>query len=341
MVKTFVLTVRGLEAVSAAELNDLPGVTVGETAYRRVMAECAESLAPLLNLRTVDDAYLDLGNWSGIGHTRETLAAIQWYGTQIELETAAQSIKMLRPIPDEPLFSVTASFVGRRNYSTDEIKLNVAAGIKERFGLRYTPDDREADLNVRVFIEHENAFVGVRVGKHPLHERGYKAIERAGSLKPSVAAAMLRLVDLREEQRLLDPCCGSGTILIEGALSGAIAEGGDLDAEAVAAARANAQAAGVKLTVSEWDARALPVSEGSFERVVTNLPWGKQIAVDDAIERLYGEICGEIERVLGENGRVALLTSMPELLKFQKMQQIEALEISLFGQTPTICIFQK
>ncbi len=341
MTNIFVLTVRGLESVSAAELSALPGVTISETAYRRVMAACDESLAPLLGLRTVDDAYLDLGVWSGIGHTREMLAAIQWYATQIELETAAQSLKTLRPLPDEPLFSVTASFVGRRNFSTDEIKLNVAAGIKERFGLRYTADDREADLNVRVFIEHENAFVGVRLGKHPLHERGYKVAERAGSLKPSVAAAMLRLASVEAGMRLLDPCCGSGTILIEGALSGAAAEGGDLDAEAVAAARANAQAAGVTPTIHEWDARALPLADASVERMVTNLPWGKQIAVDDAIERLYGEICAEIERVLQAGGQAALLTSLPELLHFQRLQLLKSVEISLFGQTPTICVLQK
>ena len=339
MTNIFVLTVRGLESVSAAELSALPGVTVGETAYRRVLAECSESLAPLLGLRTVDDAYLDLGMWSGIGHTREMLAAIQWYATQIELETAAQTLKALRPIPDEPLFSVTASFVGRRNYSTDEIKLNVAAGIKERFGLRYTPDDREADLNVRVFIEHEMAFVGVRLGKQPLHERGYKVAERAGSLKPSVAAAMLRLAQVEAGMRLLDPCCGSGTILIEGALSGAIAEGGDIDPEAVAAARANIQAAGVQVSVSEWDARALPLPDQSVERVVTNLPWGKQIALEDAIERLYGEICAEIERVLQPGGQVALLTSLPELLSFERLQPMTTVEISLFGQTPTISLF--
>ncbi|MEO8393725.1 MAG: methyltransferase domain-containing protein [Chloroflexota bacterium] len=339
MTTIFVLTVRGLEAVSAAELSALPGITVGETAYRRVLAECSEALAPLLDLRTVDDTYLDLGTWSGIGHTREMLAAIQWYATQIELETAAQTIKLLRALPEEPQFSVTASFVGRRNFSTDEIKLNVAAGIKERFGLRYTPDDREADLNVRVFIEHEAAFIGLRLGKHPLHERGYKVAERAGSLKPSVAAAMLRLAQVEAGQRLLDPCCGSGTILIEGALRGAIAEGGDIERDAVAAAQANAQAAGLNLAIHEWDARALPLPDGSVERVVTNLPWGKQIAVDDSLARLYGDICGEIERVLLPGGRVALLSSLPELVHFEKLREIEAVEISLFGQTPTIRVF--
>ena len=125
------------------------------------------------------------------------------------------------------------------------------------------------------------------------------------------------MVDLRAGQRLLDPCCGSGTILIEAALSGARAAGGDLDSEAVAAAQANAHAAGVTLAIEQWDAKALPLPDRSIERIVTNLPWGRQVALDEDLANLYAGICGELERVLTPGGRIALLTSAPELLRFE------------------------
>ena len=339
MTDIFALTTRGLETISAAELAELPGLSVTETAYRRVTAQVDGSLAPLLSLRTVADAYLDLGTWTGISHTRDTLAVIQWYAAQIDLAAAAQTVAPLRPLPAEPLFSVTASFVGKRNYNTDEIKRNVAAAIKEAYGLHYSADDRLADLNVRIFIEHEQAYIGLRLAKSPLHERPYKLAERAGALKPSVAAAMIRLAAAMPGQRLLDPCCGSGTILIEAALLGFAAQGGDSDDEAVAAARSNAQAAGVAVSLKSWDARALPLVAGSVERVVSNLPWGRQIAVDDALERLYAEICAEAERVLAPGGKAVLLTSNPALLRFTALPPSSLIEISLFGQTPTICVF--
>jgi hypothetical protein len=60
MPNIFALTTRGLEAISAAEIAAFPGVTLGETGYRRVSA-ASDALAPLLGLRTVDDVYLDLG----------------------------------------------------------------------------------------------------------------------------------------------------------------------------------------------------------------------------------------------------------------------------------------
>jgi 23S rRNA G2445 N2-methylase RlmL len=335
----FALTVRGLESICADEMAALPGVSVTETAYRRVKAICTGTLDPLLSLRTVDDVYLDAATWTGIGHTRDTLAVLQWYAAQLELDAIAKRIAALRPLPPEPLFSITASFVGRRNYNTDEIKRTVAEGITSLYDWRYTPDDRLADLNLRLFIEHETAYVGVRLGKHPLHERGYKAVERPGSLKPTVAAAMLRLAGLLPGQRLLDPCCGTGTIVIEGGLIGALAQGGDNDLEAVEAARANAAAAGVDAGIEQWDARALPLPDRSADCVVTNLPWGRQIAVDDALAGLYADVCREIERVIAPGGCVVTLTSTPEQLRFERLRQAGAIEISLYGQTPTISSF--
>jgi 23S rRNA G2445 N2-methylase RlmL len=48
--------------------------------------------------------------------------------------------------------------------------------------------------------------------------------------------------------------------------------GGDIRKEAVAMARRNAQAAGVRARWQVWDARALPLEAGSVNRILTNLP---------------------------------------------------------------------
>jgi tRNA G10 N-methylase Trm11 len=91
--------------------------------------------------------------------------------------------------------------------------------------------------------------------------------------------------------------------------------------------------------VSEWDARQLPIEDQSIDRVVTNLPWGRQIKIDDDLGRFYRDVCAEIERVLVPGGRVAVLTSTPHLLQFDHLRPDNALEISLFGQTPTISLY--
>lgn len=341
MIPVFILTTRGLESVTRDELASLDGVTTGDMAYRRVMAT-SESLAPLLALRTADDAYLHLATWQEVGHTREMLSQFQALAAALNVAAAAETLRPIREISPLTAFSVTASFVGKRNYNADEIKRAIADGITEANDWAiYMPDDSPAALNIRIFIDHDTAFVGLRLGLMPLHGRPYKSVERAGALKPPVAAAMLHLAGLTRDSVLLDPCCGSGTVLIEAALMGARPVGGDIDAPAIQAARANMRNAGVHLRIDQWDARYLPMGDACIDLAVSNLPWGRQIAVDEALTDLYESICFEIERVLRVGGRVALLTTSPDLLRFPTLTLTGQHEISLFGQTPVISLFEK
>lgn len=51
-----------------------------------------------------------------------------------------------------------------------------------------------------------------------LHKRGYRPAANAAPLKETLAAALCKLARLKEYHTLYDPMCGSGTILIEGAM---------------------------------------------------------------------------------------------------------------------------
>jgi len=324
--------------VSADEIAALPAMTIGRIGYRRIAASCAGSLAPLLKLRTVDDAFLDLAAWGTVGRPRRTLTLLRDLSSRLDLRAAVANLTRLRAVPQSPAFSVTASFVGKRNYGAEEIKSAVGEGVMIRHDWRYADDDA-ADLNVRVFIERETAFVGLRLGRRPLHEREYKKAHRAGSLKPPVAAAMLRLVGVAPGRSLLDPCCGAGTILAEAGKFGATVWGGDIDTAAVSAARMNLRAAGIAANVNAWDARALPIADGSVERIVSNLPWGRQITISGSLALFYRDVCAEMQRVLAAGGRIALLTNAPQSALFSGLRCDGQFEISLYGQTPTILTF--
>lgn len=51
-----------------------------------------------------------------------------------------------------------------------------------------------------------------------LHKRGYRPVANAAPIKETLAAAMAELARVRHYHTLYDPMCGSGTILIEGAM---------------------------------------------------------------------------------------------------------------------------
>lgn len=336
----FALTTYGLEVVSAREVITLPDVTIMQIAYRRVVGLCRGPLAGLLGLHTVDDVFVEVARWSEIGRHRAALQRLRGLSATLDMGGALAACAGLRPLNAPPSFSVTVSFVGRRNYTTAEIKAVLAAGIARSQGWAYRADDLLADLNVRVFIEHDLALVGVRLAARPLHERPYRRVERVGALRPPVAAALLMLAGGGPGVSVLDPCCGSGTILIEAALVGAHAIGGDSDPTAITAARANAVAAGVAPRLSVWDSRRLSLAGASVDRAVSNLPWGRQVTIDDGLALFYRATLGELRRVIAPGGHVVLLSGVPHLADVPGLRCLDRAEISLFGQRPTVLVLR-
>jgi hypothetical protein len=147
--------------------------------------------------------------------------------------------------------------------------------------------------------------------------RKHRVAEREGSLPPTIAAAMAFLANPRDSDTVLDPVCGTGTLLAElhAYAPGARLAGIDHDRQAIAAARLNlAHLPQVQLSVGEARATGLP--DGSMTLFLANLPFGKQFGSRPENRRLYPDILRELVR-LGRPGewRAILLTSDLEALQ--------------------------
>ena len=178
-------------------------------------------------------------------------------------------------------------------------------------------------------------------GEVALHDRAYQRIHRPGALKASVAAALVTLAGVVPGARLLDPCCGTGTIAIEAAQRGAVAYGGDLAPEAIDASRIHATHAGVVARFAVMDARRLPFADGAMDCVVANLPGGRQVDAGPSLTLFYRRSVAEMQRVLAPAGRLVLLTGVPELVTASNLCCVQQLEISLYGQRPTILVYAR
>ena len=105
-------------------------------------------------------------------------------------------------------------------------------------------------------------------------------------------------------RRLLDPCCGSGTVLHAAALRGLRATGVDLNAATVEGAAANlaacAPAGGYAFapTVAVGDASEAAALPGDADLVVASLPWGRNMRLRDA--RALGDLLESVAAALPE-----------------------------------------
>jgi 23S rRNA G2445 N2-methylase RlmL len=115
----------------------------------------------------------------------------------------------------------------------------------------------------------------------------------------------------------MDPMCGSGTLLLERAQMGRyqLLLGGDSDPEAVEATLANFGPRHQPRRIERWDARRLPLEDGSVNKIACNLPWGRQVGEQAAMPALYRDFLAEAARVLSPGGRMVLLTSEWNALK--------------------------
>jgi 23S rRNA G2445 N2-methylase RlmL len=110
-------------------------------------------------------------------------------------------------------------------------------------------------------------------------------------------------------------------------------------------ARGNAQAAGVDISLQVWDARALPLDSASVTRVITNLPFGKQIGTAEANEELYPALVAEFGRVLAADGVLVALTSLDRqfqhVLDEHGWRTSKKVVVVVLGQPATIFVAQR
>jgi putative N6-adenine-specific DNA methylase len=100
-------------------------------------------------------------------------------------------------------------------FAAQRLKDAIADHFVEKRGERPSVDRREADLWLSLNIHRNKAIISVDCSGGSLHRRGYRLVAREAPLQETLAAALLRHSGWRGETPLVDPMCGSGTILAE------------------------------------------------------------------------------------------------------------------------------
>ncbi|MCY4044074.1 MAG: THUMP domain-containing protein, partial [Cellvibrionales bacterium] len=135
--------------------------------------------------------------------------------------------RQLTEIPYAACFSSTQTFsvefrgnnrfIQHSHYGALWVKDAISDHFQEDLGERPSVDRESPDIRIFAQIKKSGLLVGIDLAKGSLHKRGYRLEGAKAPLKENMAAALaIRAgINAGESRPLIDPFCGSGTLLIE------------------------------------------------------------------------------------------------------------------------------
>ncbi len=350
----------GLEYVSAEEIESLGGrVTEVRRGKGRVFFKGDLRLMAKLNYmaRTVERIMV--------------LLAVERFETLEDIYRIVRGIDFSW-IREDQSFAIRPLRAGEHDFTSLDVGRVAGQAVIDSYmedrGVRLKVDLDNPDVIIRVDVIFDEVYVGLdTTGDESLHRRGYRVYDHPAPLNPTIAAALVMLSGWREEKVLLDPMCGSGTIMIEAGMIGRriapqklrksfqfvnvygekILE--DVKREAEREERSevkmpligverfrkhifggikNACAAGVSDTVHFIHGDATRICVKHADFVVTNPPYGLRIARKGVIEKLYGGFLKALKDVVSE--RVVVITAEDRILREKAIENDYEIENELW-----------
>ena len=224
------------------------------------------------------------------------------------LLAAIQSVLDARPGAAFQTFRIAAAGAGSRVF------MRLRQEIADATGLQHAEGAAHLQISVRRSTAEEEGWQAlIRTSPMPLSARRWRVCDMPGALNGAVASAMVSLTGTRPTERMLNLCCGSGTLVIERLGMGAATSvtGVDISASALQCADANLRAAGHRSSVSlvQADCARLPIPDASVDTINADLPYGMLRNDSGDIASLYHSALAESARVAAAEASMVLITT--------------------------------
>lgn len=247
-----------------------------------------------------------------------------------ELFQGTKNVKWSEIIPINGEMHVNGKSINSTLYSVPDcqsiVKRAIVKSMEESYGVSQFSEDGPK-YKIEVAILKDKVTLTIDTSGAGLHKRGYRDLAGAAPLKETLAASMALLSRWDENYVLIDPFCGSGTILIEsamimqniapGLLRNFVCEewpimpkdvfeqvregakrgikdkpiklkGYDIDESVLRVARRNARKAGVSKYVIFGNADFRTFrSDEEYGFMITNPPYGVRLGEKEEVEDLY------------------------------------------------------
>jgi 23S rRNA G2445 N2-methylase RlmL len=284
----------GLEDVLAEELSRSPAVdSVRVMAHGRVRARLLGPMAALFGARTMLSFCFPLPTaWIADGETPSDAIARAVTSDVARLVFSTWTV-------GPPRFRIAWAQGGHRRAATWDAMRAIALRAPE-----FVNDPTASTWEV--VVSSQRRFVDVDIAPRALEDPRFKW--RRGQVPaashPTVAAALARIARAQPDDVVWDPFVGSGAELIERALLGPFRSlfGSDVDADALATARANLDAAGVAATLDRAD--ALGRGPVGLTLAITNPPMGRRSSRTVGLADMLDRFVAHVASLLVPGGRL-------------------------------------
>jgi putative N6-adenine-specific DNA methylase len=213
----------GLEELLAEELRALlpdghagPEIEKGAVTFRGGWHDCWRAN---WRLRTANRVLLEVGRFpatSGPELTAGARALVSGrdpYGL-VRLEPDLGSI--LHPDLSFSVQATTAaSEIRDTRWAALTLKDGLVDGQRDRYGRRSNVERDQPDLRLRLRLLQDEATVLIDTSGEPLDRRGYRQVTTSAPVREQLAAACILASGWDGKGPVVDPMCGSGTLLIE------------------------------------------------------------------------------------------------------------------------------
>jgi len=200
----------GLEAAVSSELRALNYTDI-KTANSQVRF-CADiSAIPHCNLwlRSADRLLVNVGSFPA--------------ATFDELFEQTKALPWADYLPENANFPVTGKSIKSKLFSISDCQAIVKKAVVEKMKARY-PTRWFAEngplFRIEVALLKDIATLTIDTSGAGLHKRGYRTVSHPAPLKETLAAALVYFSRWKPDRALIDPLGGSGTIVIEAAITG-------------------------------------------------------------------------------------------------------------------------
>ncbi|MBE7411717.1 MAG: N-6 DNA methylase [Leptospiraceae bacterium] len=258
--------------------------------------------------------------------------------------------------------SNTKDNLSHSRFAMYRLKDSILDRFRKKIGEEPQIEKFKPDILI-ILRSHQNyASISLSITPTSITNRGYRTSGGVAPLRENIAQAVLEFSGWENEEVIIDPMCGSGTILIEAALllknshiniksmnsstlfnrlfgkaemrnspkpNSVLLFGYDKNIHAINSAIENAKNAGVEDWI-RFENKDFSEVQNNFDQgyIITNPPYGERLEDKDSAKILYGNLSKFIKQNF-KNFIFTIITGDKSLLGYLKLKQKSSLNLTI------------